>query len=100
MTCNPKWKENDDELLEGQTPQDRPDIVSRVFKLKYDQLIDDLITSQLLGKVVANLEVVEFQKHGLPYAHILLILADDILEMFYLNTIKQFDQLEVCLPHL
>ena len=77
MTCNPKWKEIDDELLEGQTPQDRPDIVSRVFKLKYDQLMDDLITGQLLGKVVAHLEVVEFQKRGLPHAHILLILADD-----------------------
>ena len=81
ITCNPKWQEIEGELLEGQSAQDRPDIVSRVFKLKYDQLMDDLITGQLLGKCVAHMGVIEFQKRGLPHAHILIILADDDREV-------------------
>ena len=77
MTCNPNWKEIQDQLLEGQTAQDRPDIVARVFKLKKDQLMQDLKSGDALGKVVANMDVIEFQKRGLPHAHILIILADD-----------------------
>ena len=34
FTCIPKWTEIADELLPGQTAQDRPDIVSRVFNFK------------------------------------------------------------------
>ena len=76
MTCNPKWPEIKSVLLPGQTPQDRPDIASRVFKLKKDQLIDDLVHGGVLGTMVAYMYVIEFQKRGLPHAHILLIIAD------------------------
>ena len=34
MTCNPKWKEITENLFPGQSPKDRYDIVSRVFRLK------------------------------------------------------------------
>ena len=34
MTCNPKWPEILNGLKEGQTAQDRPDLVARVFKQK------------------------------------------------------------------
>ncbi|ONM22141.1 hypothetical protein ZEAMMB73_Zm00001d005805 [Zea mays] len=34
MTCNPNWDEIRRELLLGQTPQDRPDLVVRVFHAK------------------------------------------------------------------
>ena len=76
MTCNPKWPEITAVLNKDQTPQDRPDIVARIFKLKSDQLIEDLIHGGVLGTVVAYMYVIEFQKRGLPHAHILLILAD------------------------
>ena len=76
MTCNPRWPEIQAELKEGQTAQDRPDIVARVFKLKKNQLMQDIKSGGVLGKVVAHMHVVEFQKRGLPHAHILLILAD------------------------
>ena len=76
MTTNPNWSEIEAELLPGQTPQDRPELVARVFKLKCDQLMNDLVHGQVLGKVVAHMEVIEFQKRGLPHCHILLILAD------------------------
>ena len=32
---------------------DRPDLISRVFKLKYEQMLLDLTKKHLLGKVVA-----------------------------------------------
>jgi hypothetical protein len=34
MTCNPNWQEIQDELFPGQTPEDRPDLVARVFRAK------------------------------------------------------------------
>ena len=77
MTCNPNWPEIKEQLKKGQTAQDRPDIVARVFKLKKDQMMQDLKSGHVLGKVVAHMHVVEFQKRGLPHAHILIILADD-----------------------
>ena len=62
MTCNPQWLEITAELLPYQSSQDRPDIVSPVFRLKLDALIDDLIHNSILGKVIAYMYVVEFQK--------------------------------------
>lgn len=73
MTCNPNWPEIKAGLKSGQIAQDRPNLVARVFKLK-DQLMLDFKTSQMFGKVVAHMYVIEFQKHGLD---ILLILADN-----------------------
>ena len=77
MTCNPKWPEITKQLEPGQTAQDRPDLVARVFKQKKDQLMNDLISGEILGKVVAHMHVIEFQKRGLPHAHILIILANE-----------------------
>ena len=76
MTCNPNWPEIQAHLTDGQKPQDRPDLVTRAFKLKKDQLMRDLINGQLLGKVDAFLWTIEFQKRGLPHCHLLLILSD------------------------
>ena len=36
FTCNPKWPEITDNLLPAQNASDRPDLVSRVFKMKFD----------------------------------------------------------------
>ena len=52
MTCNPKWSEIVNELRPGQEPQDRPDIVARVFKDNMDQLMKDLIQRECFRKVV------------------------------------------------
>ena len=38
--------------------------------------MQDIKTGGVLGKVVAHMHVVEFQKRGLPHIHILVILAD------------------------
>ena len=74
MTCNPHWPEIQTHLKEGQSAQDRPDIVARVFKQKKNQIMNDLKHGCIFGKVVAHMHVVEFQKRGLPHVHILIIL--------------------------
>ncbi|XP_058722666.1 uncharacterized protein LOC131594520 [Vicia villosa] len=75
FTCNPNWPEIQRVLgplhLKA---QDRPDIISRIFKIKFDQLLSDLTKKGVLGKVLAYMYTIEFQKRGLPHAHILIFL--------------------------
>ncbi|XP_077201143.1 uncharacterized protein LOC143841157 [Paroedura picta] len=73
MTCNPQWPEIQDNL-QGQPAENRPDIVARVFHLKLTSLLDDLMRRHIFGTPVAQVHVVEFQKRGLPHAHLLLLL--------------------------
>jgi hypothetical protein len=72
MTCNPKWDEVTNALEPGQQPNERPDILNRVFRIKLNSLLQDLKQS-LLGKPRAMIFVIEFQKRGLAHAHILVI---------------------------
>lgn len=57
MTCNPLW----DEILEmmkfvpGCTPPNCPDIVSRVFKLKLDQLMIDIKKKAYFGNCIGGI---------------------------------------------
>lgn len=74
FTCNPKWIEIERCLRPGEAAYMRPDIIVRVFKMKLNQLMDDLTKKNVLGRCVSHNMVVEFQKRGLPHAHILLIL--------------------------
>ncbi|UYV81456.1 hypothetical protein LAZ67_20001240 [Cordylochernes scorpioides] len=67
MTCNPKWLEIVENLEEGQSVVNRPDLVVRVFKMKLDQL-------QVFM--------------GLPHAHILIILIPEDKP----NTVERIDQ--------
>ena len=77
FTCNPKWQEITRELLPYQTASDRPDLTSRVFHMKLQELLKDLCERHYLGKVAAFIYVIEFQKRGLPHVHILLILSQN-----------------------
>ena len=74
VTCNPKWEEIASSLLPGQTPSDRPDIITRVFHQKLKKLLHDITFNNIFGKVIAYVYTIEFQKRGLPHCHILLIL--------------------------
>ncbi|XP_065645689.1 uncharacterized protein LOC136076147 [Hydra vulgaris] len=60
-----------------QTANDRPDLVTRVFKLKLNNLLNDIFKHGLLRKVVTHVQVIEFQKRGLPHVYILLHFAND-----------------------
>jgi hypothetical protein len=77
FTYNPQWPEIKRALLPGQQPQDRPDLVTRVFKIKLKELINDIHKKHILGDTIAGIYVIEFQKHGLPHAHILIFFAKD-----------------------
>ncbi|KAL4564801.1 hypothetical protein LXL04_028872 [Taraxacum kok-saghyz] len=74
MTCNPKWPEIQSELLPWQKAEDRPNLVSRVFRAKFEDLKEQLLKRHILGVVGAYVYVIEFQKRGLPHAHVLLIM--------------------------
>jgi hypothetical protein len=71
FTCNPKWPEISEALLQYQYANDRPDIIIRVFHMKLQQLLEDIRSGIIFGPVVAILYSVEFQKRGLPHVHIL-----------------------------
>lgn len=53
FTCNPKWPEIT-RYLEKRSlkPEDRPDIISRMFKIKLESLMCDLTEKEILGKSV------------------------------------------------
>ncbi|XP_072064317.1 uncharacterized protein [Arachis hypogaea] len=75
LTCNPKWQEIEDHVSNrGLKAEDRPDIVCRVFKAKLDHMLRDICVNKIFGRVRALVYTIEFQKRGLPHAHILLFL--------------------------
>ncbi|EEC75772.1 hypothetical protein OsI_12678 [Oryza sativa Indica Group] len=74
MTCNPYWDEITENLEPGQLPQDRPDLVARVFRAKLRDMLDLFVKKKYFGEVQAYAHVTEFQKRGLPHEHILLII--------------------------
>jgi ATP-dependent DNA helicase PIF1 len=74
MTCNPNRAEIKQDLLPCQTAQDRPDLITRVFRAKLEVMKKKLMENDILGKVWAYVYVVQFQKRGLPHAHFLLIM--------------------------
>lgn len=76
FTCNPKWTEITSQLKPYEKVEHRPDLVTRVFHLKYKAFMDDLLKKHVLGVVNAYVSVFEFQKRGLPHCHLLLILKD------------------------
>ena len=74
MICNPSWSEIASKLGPIQTPQDRPDLVTKIFEAKFQQLKEDVINKRVLGKVKNYISVTEIQKRGLPHMYMLLIL--------------------------
>jgi hypothetical protein len=77
MTANPSWPEIRESLRPGETALDRPDLVARVFHIKFQELLRTLLKDKALGAVVAYTWVTEFQKRGLPHAHLLLIVSKE-----------------------
>ena len=74
MTCNLYWEGITNNLEPGQEPQDRPELVARVYRAKLRDLKDLLIKRKYFGDVAAYVHVTEFQKRGLPHEHFLLIM--------------------------
>ena len=90
FTCNPNWTEIREALLPGQTASDQPVLTCRVFKMKLDALLGRLkkgliFRAHYRDNRLHNIQhyemvnergegflisVIEYQKRGLPHAHI------------------------------
>jgi len=78
FTCNGDWPEIRSRLRPGQTYTDVPVVVCRVFKQKLSRLMAIFRTMfPNAGPLLYSIQRVEFQKRGLPHAHILLKYARD-----------------------
>ncbi|MEL6805991.1 MAG: hypothetical protein AAFO91_19680, partial [Bacteroidota bacterium] len=76
--ANPKWKEVNEEVLAGQMSCDRQDFLARVFRLKLACLMKLITKTNMLDNVNCHMYTVEWQKRGLPHAHILMWLSTKI----------------------
>jgi hypothetical protein len=61
MTCNPAWAEIEAALPARSHWTHHPDIVARVFLLKLNQLMDEICSKKLFGKVLAHVHRIEWQ---------------------------------------
>ena len=93
-TCNPSHPDivsnlgnNPTDTRADLTASDRPDVVVAAFKLHLDALKKDL--KSVFGKQLANIHVIEYQKRGLPHAHILIWLVNDAK----VRTVEELDSL-------
>ncbi|XP_066933722.1 uncharacterized protein [Clytia hemisphaerica] len=89
FTCNPRWREVTENLLPNQKAHDRPDLLTRVFRMKLFAMKKEIMEDGILGMVVARVDVIEFQKRGLPHAHILIHFAAE----FKLRNADDIDRL-------
>ncbi|KAK4320910.1 hypothetical protein Pmani_008282 [Petrolisthes manimaculis] len=78
FTCNPQWEDIKCELLPGQKPQHRHDLIARVFHQKVIKLASILTKHVVFGPTRCHMYMIEWQKRGLPHSHLLLWLKDKI----------------------
>ena len=53
FTCNPKWPEISRILKTSKlSPSDWPNIIARVFRIKFDELLSNLTKKHVLGRVI------------------------------------------------
>ncbi|TBU00525.1 putative Helitron-like helicase [Hamiltosporidium tvaerminnensis] len=77
MTCNPNNAEISENIDVNEKRENRPDLVDRVFRQKLKPLMTDIRRNIIFGKVNVYCYVIEFQKRGLPHAHILITLVEN-----------------------
>jgi hypothetical protein len=70
FTTNPNWPEFKNNLLPGQSLCDDPVLVCRIFNARLKQL--KAYIRRQFGKIKYMISVVEFQKRGLPHAHMVI----------------------------
>ena len=80
FTCNANWPEIQSLLRPGQDFTDVPIVVVRVFRQKLSALESTLKTMfPNAGRLLYIVHSVEFQKRGLPHAHILMKFEHDCI---------------------
>ncbi|KAE8739270.1 hypothetical protein FOCC_FOCC015230, partial [Frankliniella occidentalis] len=69
ITANAKWEEIR-QSTHPDNPSGEPAVINRVFQLKLLELLRDLKSGAFFGKKAYIIYVIEFQKRGLPHAHV------------------------------
>lgn len=112
FTCNPQWPEIGRLLLDGQCANDRADVVARVFKMKYDELLVDIRQRNYFGKTVAgNLLMSFFLSLFCTFINIAYLFQDHIiltslfchyflLCLFLVPVVSQIEFQKRGLPHV
>ena len=87
FTANPRWREVQELSWDGMSGQQRHDVIVRVYKLKLDAMLREIkgITVQgtrlksggVFGDCIGDVYTIEYQKRGLPHAHILVFMRDN-----------------------
>ena len=55
-----------------------PELCARVFKIKSDAMVNDVVKNGIFGRTVAHVYTIEWQKRkGLPHMHLLIKLHPD-----------------------
>ncbi|GBM13356.1 hypothetical protein AVEN_159775-1 [Araneus ventricosus] len=78
FTCKTTWSEIKEEIANGQSPADRHDLIARMFRQKLIKRIAIITNSCIYGEVNCWMYLIEWQKRGLPHAHILIWLKEKI----------------------
>lgn len=76
FTCNPSWTEIAAVLKNGESVSNRPDLVSRVLRQKFEEFTNEIVKRHIFSIVNAYMYTVEFKKCILPHLHLLLMLED------------------------
>jgi hypothetical protein len=87
ITCNPCWPEISRAIPDGSHWRFHPDIVGRVFMLKFASILQEITITEIFGPVLAYVWRVEWQARGLPHIHMLLILAQRVLAVDRIDSI-------------
>ena len=88
--ANPNWPEILYKLYPGQTANDRPDLITYMFKLKVNALLQD-IKDGCFNDLIGDVQIIEYQKRGLPHLHLLIFLTikhrDRLLDPIFINQV-------------
>ena len=77
FTCNPNWPEIKSAMkgFEHGGSNARPDLIARIFQIKLEAMMNDIVDNEIFGTVTGYIYAMEWQKRGLPHAHILVFLS-------------------------
>lgn len=95
VTANPQWDDYKRLLQQfygeknDHSINDRPDILVRVFQMVLNSILNDIQNKKIFGKVKCRCHCIEFQKRGLPHAHILVKFEDD----YAIDTVEKIDSI-------
>lgn len=87
ITANTHWREIRENMPAFLDESSRPDLIVRVFKLKLKSILEEITQGNLFGPTAGLIYVIEYQKRGLPHAHIVVFLK----EGYKLTTTSQID---------